>query len=604
MTAPPPHLSSSAVVLAAASLRREREALALVGGKIEGDFVRLGELLGETTGACAKVSALAERLRRVARGDDEDRALVFAYQLFKKRSDLVLAGVERLDRVRRELSEVSVDIRALGARERDFSEVVTMFWLLKTSFRVEAATLSAQHQALLAGLTAGMDEIHDGLKQLVSQQFGRLEASRGLIASLDARLADVQVQSRAGVAAARSSLEGDLGAFARALAPAAQYSERVTGESARAEATAARVIVSLQFHDIVRQRVEHVVSAIAQVLGALESTRAEGAAHRDQISAAATAHCAARIQLEQLRDARGEIERAGETIVAGIGEVLESGAAVLDSGRQLQVLVAEGLHRSQASASFVNKIEQLRDSQGTLTQNMDALVALAAEVGRIVDELSTDVVDKTESLRLVALNAGVQAHRVNGAAVLERLAAITRQDADDVLGHTRGLLGRTRDLQRQLEQIGEILGEFLALAQAEDAALVDEAATARRLLDALRVGTGAVFKGIDRDFARMRADAQRTLEAVTFRETIAARFAATESALVALVEALDGVVDGTSAGYVERLASMRAQYTMEREREMHDVVAASSAGASTPRGAPRAEPGAAAPPPAVDFELF
>ncbi len=570
---------SPALDASTAQLHSERDALASLASDIEGDFVRLGDLLGDTSAACSRLAGLADDLRRVARGEDGKRALVFSYELFKKYSDLVLAGIDQAERVRQELGAVSADVAILAKRERDFSEIVTSFWLLKTAFRVEAASLSHEHRALLLGLTNGMDELHEGLKRLVFEQFGRLAATRLQIARLDARLGDVQTDSRRRVQQARRQLESDLDAFTNALSPATRFSEQVTNESARAGLHVSQVIVSLQYHDIVRQRVEHVVTAIDEILTTLAAAGSDGANLADEAasvevaSAGARVHFSARIQLEQLRDARSEIDGAGETIVCGIREVLESGEAVLGAGMRLRQLVTDGLRRSQASSSFVNKIQDLHDSQGAVAHDVDALVKLASDVGTIVEDLSVDVVQKTQALRLVALNAGVQALHVSAGGALEQLAAITQRDADEALAHTKALLAGARSIHVAVEGLRGGLEEFLELTRDEDAALDGEALMARQLLVEMRSGVAASFEGLDGDFDRLRKAAHRTLDELTFREVITTRFTKMEAALEGVVAATAGLVDRESESYELSLASLRASYTMERERAMHDAVA-------------------------------
>lgn len=564
----PPVPRSDAVARAAAVLHGERAALSRLGPEIEGDFVRLGELLGETSSASSKLSAVAGELRRIARNEDEDRALIFSFQLFKKFADLVEAGLERAERVRSGLGVVSAEVLELGKREEDFSEVVTMFWLLKTSFRVEAAGLSREHGAALGALTDGMEEIHGGLKELISVQFGRLAATRLRVGRLEGKLGEIQSKSRARLREARGEIEADMERFTAALAPAAEHGERVVVAAERAAVQVSQVIVSLQFHDIVRQRLEHVAAAISGILRAVEPQAGGDAAATD----AATAHFSARIQLEQVRDARVELARAGDAIVTGIRGVLECGDALLVAGQELQRLVAEGLRRSQASTSFVQRIQELHESGGAVTRDVSSLVALAAEVGGIVEDLSVEVVRKTRALRLVALNAGVHSSRVAGGGTLEQLAAITQRNADDALRHTNALLGKARAILDGVQALRGIVESFVTLSASEDEVLEQEATTAARYLAEMRGQVMAGLRGVDADFERLRPNAQRVLRGLGFQSLIAARFDRTESALEAMVEATASASELAGEDYEERLEGLRRQYTMDREREMHDAV--------------------------------
>ena len=326
----------------------------------------------------------------------------------------------------------------------------------------------------------------------------------------------------------------------------------------------------LQFHDITRQQIEHVVEA-----------------------------------LEQLRSGSGRIQPQSRTILAIQSSQLASAAALFDSSMErteqsLENMVTSVRTVTEASRSLMGVSAGERDSffldmEARFTRILDLLrmcMAEQVEMEKTVSSLEVTMAAMSKSVNEI----GQLELRIQRIATNAVIRAVHLGDAGDGLNVIAEIMGRLAvDSSHGTEDASRAVQSML-----EEAAKVREGA-ARRLAerDEGAVGLIAEMRGAilglhtsgEQSFSRVSSIASSGDLLVKEIEGLQAGFSARE--LVARVagkaradlETLAGpAAAGTHpAGDLEHLAR---RYTMQTERDVHDAVALGTAlaGSSVPAG--------------------
>jgi hypothetical protein len=404
-------------------------------------------------------------------------------------------------------------------------------------------------------------------------QFANLAEAGTSLREVNRHMAMVQEASRAGVGAARVQIEANLKSLDKALEPAISLCGQISDELGRAHAQASNVIVSLQYQDIVRQKVEHVGASIDGVLASIDPPVSD-AAGGISVDNGSALHQWARVQSEQLRVARGEIEHAGGEIVGTLWSLSEICNRLLTMGKEVQRIGTDGLMDSRAAASFEFRFQELhRDvAVGMNSAVEEVRTDVLSKIGGIVDELSAEVVRLVEGLRVVAINGRIQSARIAGGGVLTQLAAMTTSQSQEARRISEGLLDGVRIVIGKVEELQAILDDFVTMSANEETALSEEAKAAGRYLEEMRMEVENGFGGLEQSLSRVRTRTAELVGTLKFPVYVASSFEMVEEALEAMVQATAAFgtteVDPVEMGAL--LGDLRKSYTMEGERALHD----------------------------------
>jgi ABC-type transporter Mla subunit MlaD len=343
-------------------------------------------------------------------------------------------------------------------------------------------------------------------------------------------------------------LEGNLASLVERERLAKEAAAAARERSQAVSRELAEQIFAMQLGDIVRQRLQHVCTAV-DLLG-------EGAS-RTRLPEVLLA--------AQLDDVAGELEREGERIEAGLAGLAAAADAIGRLGTEVHA-AADG--RSSFIAALHGDLRQtesmfdeLRDADGRTGQRMAAALKAAAELVGGLETLQW----VHEDLRIMGLNATLKCGRLGVAgrplaAVAQELReasgrfAVVAADAVEQLGRLRTIAAGLRDPGRQ----------------SRHAAL---AATTRDLLGALE-RLDALERELAAALAQLQADATQVRGLV---DEAVAQFAIRHQVVAGIrqvaADLLEGqerdaprVIDEAAQALLDRIA---AGYTMAREREVH-----------------------------------
>lgn len=469
--------------------------------------------------------------------------------------------------------------RMVAAQVDILRKIVGEVGLLSMNGKVQAAYLAESGQdfsvftveiAKLGELAlASIDQTASRLVQLRhtidETRFETLELERRNARELDSILARLQDGLR--------SMAKHRDDAARTVADVALRSADVAGRIAAA-------IGEMQINDIASQRIAHVSSALTTLAGMLPPAEGNAAPDlsmpdpaEDESRMAALAGTVLRLQAAQL-------ERTREEFCGRVDSLATLMRGLADDARQVSSLAVETFAGGQASgnASFVGDLgRDMAAAKALLMQTDEARRTLKRLVEGMAAEFSSMAADLQAiqsidaDMRVMGLNATLKCGRLGG-----------RGLALGVVAHElRGCSRRTEEQARRLAgPLAEAMKTAETLARSSDA---DVESLSRAAMEAMEASLGALTElgdAVDGAFSRLRSEIDTVAgELADMAQSVAIGqlVGKTLDRVSAEIESLADEVDpGRSdprhvRDEMERL--LRAHYTMDSERMVHDLFA-------------------------------
>ena len=474
----------------------------------ERDFLKIGEKLTGFTGTVKTISSELTGLADQLLGQQGLRASEALTGTLEHARRMVACAEDRaalLGGMRQNADRVKHTLNG-------FKDTLSTFHILGVLTRIETAHLG----------NSGADFGHlaDDVKALADTIQGKiesaLETAARLIPPIEAVLQGVSAH-----------LEGSAKDLPRVLAEVlAELEEframqnRTREATLRLEARYSAIseafndlIVSIQFHDITRQQVEHVSEALGRLCPA--SGAADGAASRDHTDPVAVLA----LQSMQLADAGGKFAASVASLEHSLNQIASN---VLDMAGESQAL--SGLSGDAKNSFFLEmerKCTEIRTALGGCAGTERAAQTASTELSETVDWMygSIEEIRAIEvQIQWMALNASIRADHIGAAGdalgtlagAMQALAFQCRERSDSLttavgsIGEAAqglsGHLGDARTSQRgvSLEAIGAVAADLRSSSERSFSGIAQIAARCQQLredISAVRDGfsAGAVF---------------------------------------------------------------------------------------------------------------
>ena len=548
-------------MIPAGHLSEIAEAIEAPRGIIETAFLELGDELSLCSTDLGDLVRMFEALAADFQGEDIQAASATLDAVaaeagamadaFAAEGPVVAGLVRKVTTVSKPVTALTVSIRMIGMVALNARIVAAGLAGEVSVFRTDITALAAEAGAIVKDFSGLFDRLALDLRQVAEQR--RQFASRHertlhvLAAQLRERLAQLAARRDEAAMASRQT---------------AEISRGITGRVAAA-------VVALQVGDSARQRIEHVQAALRDCDGPLSCNPAE----RDAFCAAIVGLQAALLQdTAEVFDA----ELAGAR--AAVRALKSDAAAVFRQSRSLQRFEAGktgdgaedlGQELRQIAALLGQCDSQRRDQTVCARQVVEvvrALTAQAAEVSRIEGRL-----------RSLCLNATLACSRLGPqgkplAVIADQIHALTGETA--------------RSLRIVLADLDDISESALVLSKDE---VPPEMAAGQAQPAGSGVSSGLGAAALTA-VARLDSLGDRLLQASAAMERLAPRTAGQFESASTRLERL-GTVSGDLRREAARLHGyagpslrtedsealavldlLRARYTMQRERDIHDAM--------------------------------
>ena len=565
----------------ASGLQRAIQELETLNRSTERDFLAVGDKLMEFRSSARQIASDMAAVAELISGEGGRTASEALTRLLEN-SQQIDAGIERS-------SQALASVRDLSGRLRKafsgLNNMVAVFRSLCTLTQIETARLGGAG-ADLGHLAA---EIRPLSESIQSSGEGVLEASRRLDQAVRAairngsQLRNTQLKEMPTLIAGVSD---SLQAFEQRRQLALQASGRQAAEYTAVSEAIDDLVGSIQFHDITRQQVEHVVEA-------LRSLRSRGT-NRPGNEAASPLETRAILTLQssQLAEASRLFSESIDHIERDLGGIAGRLQNASESVRALTGVSGD------AQGSFFQKMETqlstVLKTLGTCTAAQSEMDSTVAGLAGTIEGMRKSVAEirGTEiQIQRISTNATIRATHIGASGTaLNKIAEVMQRLALE--SNTN-----TEDAAAALDAMRDAHGRVSSAAGPQGGA---------------QAGTNPVAEEIERALAGLHSSGQQSTSLAEDIAQLGARLAQDIGTLHGGVSAgrMFAEVVGRVRGELEKIAGQAAQaspqdagaarqqleqlaktYTMQRQRDVHESVVGSIAPAAVKAATPGSDLG-------------
>jgi methyl-accepting chemotaxis protein len=519
-------------------------------------------MLEELSQSANRVSSQAASVVETIRGSNR---LIQAGEVFSQASGRLAAGSGEVAQGLARLGSIGQRLEHLLLFRRSLNHLMMTVRMLRVATRMETAAL--RHEDGLSMLANEIDKFSRRMDANVAGFFEQASAvtreTARLAAGLDTDRRAHQERLDEAERATRTALTQTTAIMERA-ASLSELTARRSGEVAR---EVGEIVASLQYHDITRQRIEHVLKAVEEAAESLRDRpgRRWGAAR----AGTSSAHHIIALQVSHLEHVKAQMQASGEQIIDSLTAISQGCRSQADGLAPLAGRDAghDGLKALEEQAAT------LADSlaRGSLLSRrmLEATGSAAELLGKMTGAL-TAVRDISEELGLLAMNALVKVSRQgeHGRALAEvaqeisRLSVEPRETVNQAAREVKALLS-------EAEEMGAL--HEAALSQHDSEAQARAAEAALQGLRGLRQEVHGAVSNLAGEAEGLAYQIGAVVRGVRFHHTAVARLG--ES--IAILKECQGdlAAGGTHAAGPQpepgRLETLAKHYTMESERMVH-----------------------------------
>jgi methyl-accepting chemotaxis protein len=330
-----------------------------------------------------------------------------------------------------------------------------------------------------------------------------------------------------------------------------------------------QVVMSLQFHDIVRQQIEHIVAAFNSVIAMTSSCLAAETGHdiNEEFSAVTE------LQAAQLQHSADELEAALNRIASSLGGIVMDISKLVDDIRKIAGVAggADSSRFAQMASDLAVVNESLQECSEGNRQLLMAIEEVEVTVQTVAEHV--EVIEKVGSeIELIALNSQIKAARTGteGAALavlaeaIQRLSLETLSQTTTVTTTLKGItceingMNRKADtgsmaLDREVTDIMHELGHLLMMLQELNGRIVSTVSTMERGIEGLAEDIGNAMGSLS-DQQSMVSSLHEGVSTLT----------------LIVAEARSERPELAAQQVASRLKELSRNYTMQSERAIHE----------------------------------
>jgi methyl-accepting chemotaxis protein len=576
----------------------------------EGEFIRLGEKLQDFYFRAKTLSDLSSQVAGCLSGEALQQGVDGLQTVFtqvQQQDELSGKGISVLSSLLNRFDNID-------ARMKRFDQTIRNLDVLCNFIKIESARLGSKD----TGFSALGDEVRKLAVNVAAKSAELTGHSEKLAETIRQGLQRMKDFKKRQQGNARTILDQTVQSLS-AMNLRRQSSSETLSETAvrwkRMSQSIGEVVSSMQFHDITRQRIEHVRDALQDVRGKLRSAApaasepGNGVAGRwrhllrprprKDLATLSSAIIPCEVQNIQLKDAESDMTAAVERIIRNLTQI----------GKDIGVMTGDLQTLTTAGGSEASFLSELEKQLASLGNAITAYRAINREWAASVEAITTSIGDMSIfihdiekigiQMRMIALNACIHAaHIGQEGAALGTLAESIRQLSDETSQKIEEISESLKAIVTEagtFAKISETGGSAASAGQPARTDLIARTESAGREsgqietliapLHQMDQEVSGLLTRIGQDGGSLTQDIEVTVQHIDIHHKISAKIhevtAALEGIVTEVKQLCPATVSETAPGVTTEMAG---RYTMEREREIHQSIAGAALAAATVGG--------------------
>lgn len=562
-------------------------------GCLEARFLTISSELEAMSGFGGRFVEQVEKLVGLATGKDCDHsAFSNAIGLIEQSTDFLVRCQEETGRSLELLRHYNTEIEHLLGVEVELERTILPLKFVQTLFKAESAPLGPAVQQMFQALTQEIEGLQSQVREIFGTKFKQLNETHRSIGKVIVQL-DRQARTLQQVTAThKARIESSLQTLKSELSSNQERDVRLARLSKELARQVDRVVMGLQFQDIVNQKLQHVIAALPRI-GDKVAQFNEAPDAFSASEALQFLRQSSQLEVGQLQAAGKELAGAEQSIQGGIQQMLAH-VGEIDS----QCLSLEEF--KLLTTSFDGMVQVLVEMIEEVRRLVAATVAAVAEayqmlepLGGLASDLTAVVRSTSARINLIGLNSQVQAAQAaqdRRGAGLEVLAARTSDISRETSRISQQVAAQLDALVGGLAGIVQAFGKLRGEGLAQQTLLDGQGCVEEGRLHAFRDEALDTLQTIGSSLDAIRDQANRTLASVKFAPFCQVVLPAMSQALVAIGDLAEKCLQTSARGVSQAslVEAFKRDYTMASERKVFDGLV--SSGASSTASAPVVEP--------------
>jgi hypothetical protein len=553
----------SAMTAALPHLRR-------MAGSTEKEFLRIGAALHQVYAKSLEITETSKKLVEVASGERipplvERLAQIIADMENYLDQTATTAGSSNavMESVGRLLGQVVTPLEG-------FRRMSKHLYMLEVSIKVESAYLG-ENGAEFINLAMDIKK----LSQQIKEKAGSLYDHRLMLAKLlNKHLASTAVGNRPnseGGGRTLTNMQNSLAELQEANSSFALLGSEVASISEENSQHLSSVVQSMQFHDIFRQQVEHVIEAIEALLATDYPDGQTEQVEEGCRAAIALFGDVCELQEAQLQFAAGEFHGA---VAARIDNLQEIGARQnsINQNRTLKTtgstgnsFVDEVSRHMATSVGLLEECTKQNDMTVTIMQEVTATVKEMAGFVAVIEEIGNEIIQISLNARIKAAGTGTDGDSLS--VLAEEIGFLSSEAVDRSSTITATLTeihDETSTLATQVNNLEHILAEKLVSLSRESTAVL-------ATLKAMGAELTALIKRIQNLTSPLSREIDKLCASIDVHQFTQKQANEVVASLRAIYSTSRGLYPASDE-FKEELRRMAEKYTMDSERRIHEAI--------------------------------
>lgn len=352
-----------------------------------------------------------------------------------------------------------------------------------------------------------------------------------------------------------------------------QTLQRSESHSQRISDLVGEIVVAIQFHDIARQQVEHVIEALQDIEGLIDKDKMSGVGAGEDSILLEKVHSILRLQASQVEQVISEIREAHVKITGAFDEIGNEIEALVNNVSGMGSGMMEEGSRENAFNLLLSGFERLGDimSEGeALTKEIDGTMRRTRDVASGLSEYLSLIEDVSDDLHIKSINALIMSKKLgtNGVtlSVLAQYVTEVSKESDEFV----------TEVIEILKSIKASAGELsLSSSEGSDASAYQgtTSSSLREGIDSVSRSYEGFLENMDHSRSRSMALKKKIMDAGTALDFLKGMKDGLETCLKDVESLVTRLAPYGSDGQkaTDDLSKVQSRYTMEIERGIHEM---------------------------------
>jgi len=539
-----------------------------IAGSSENDILQIGKKLQGFLNNSKELFQLSSSVTSTITYEVLKKGVLELNELLTKFTTRLGKSVDYIKSDKEELNNIIEKIKLITYEMGDFRKIVKQLRMLGISIKIESSRLGADGNdffILAENVESLSHQISDKSENILKKSNNLFSEITKMINELEQLEEKQKKQSDIILNETKQTLY----TFEQNYNNSYEMTNDIVGSSDKVTINISSIVTSLQSHDIIRQKMEHVAEALENITKYLkkdELTEDESGISSQNLS---LTHDICELQIIQLNDSVNEFTTAVLNIISNLSSVNQNVSGIHNKTTSLlgenSIFSDKSLHSIQGELTvIVNGLDKSSEISNELARSIKSIIDIVSDLSKFVLEIE----EVGSEIEIIALNARVKAARtgIKGSS-LDVLAEAIQKLSLDAKNHTvsvSNVLNTVSEISQRLKmESNSIISEENNIDSTKN-----KISSILNSFSDIGAKTSSVLKKFQDKVNNLRSDIINTVNSISIHDRV-------EETVAHIIEELSFItnqVKSTGVLTLDRVRntdSLMNKYSMHSERKIH-----------------------------------